>query len=329
MGYASRGQLAPVPTWAQTTAQGWEGHPTQSSDTGYQFPHPTLANSPSLYVENNSGDPSLVVDGWGNYDGCNPSTGFHAGEQSSYGPELSFLAKYRAANPGVPMASIKVVVGGSSIEEWLPGTTKWQVLKLHLDQAKVRFTNAGITPEWAGFFWNQGENGASTTWPYLHPTPGQEFSDKTRTFIAAVRAETSSQMPVVLARISANMLADNIILPLATGGTETVENVRGATNYRRAQQELVASDPGNALADSDNLPVWQNGDPRYWYHYTGAGYLALGERYYTAFAGATPPPPPPPALVVKFNGQAKPWTVKLNGALIGAPGDTIDVEGTP
>lgn len=326
MGYGDKIQLNPVPGWAQNAANGWTGAPTASSDTNVQYPKPTPANAPSLYNENNSGLISYVTDGWGPYDGCNPSTGPQAGERPSYGPELSFLARYRAANPTHSIAAIKCVLGGSSLEEWLPGQNMWAVLSLHISQATARLNAAGQPWEWAGFVWHQGESGCSSVWPYLNPTPGAEYSDKLRQFLSAVRGITSPTMPCVIARIGSHMLATNII-GTASSGIDTPANRTAATNYRRAQQVLVGGDPGNVWVDTDGLPVLQSGSSAYWYHHTGAGYLAMGERMYAAFAGAQPPPPPPPPLAVKFNGVSQPWSIYLNGTAIGGPGDVIDVVG--
>lgn len=327
-GRGNRTQLFPVPAWAQNAANGWTGAPTVSSDSGTPYPHPTLQNSPSLYVENNTGDPDLVVDGWGHYDGCNPDFGYHPGEQGSYGPELSFLARYRAEHPDEQLAAIKVVAGGTGIAEWMSGQLHDYWVR-HVDQAWARLTAAGFEPRWGGLVWMQGENGASTVWPYLHPTAGAEYSDQLRLFLSDVRLRTSLDMPVLIGRIGNHMLADNII-GTSWNGEDTPENRRGATLHRRAQQELVAADPGNALVDTDNLPVLQEGDPQWWYHHTGAGYLAMGERFYVALAGVTPPPPPPPALVVHvtINGVeqlGKTATVTLNGVPVGGPGDTLVV----
>jgi len=330
-GYGNRLQLNPVPSWAQTTANGWTGAPTVSSDSGFQYQHPTAANAPSLYNENSTGLTAGVYDSWGTYDGQSPkySTGA-IGEIGSYGPELSFLAKYRAANPTEQIAVLKVVLGGSSIVEWLPTTANmWVILKAHLDQAKARFAAASITPTWAGLVWMHGESGAASVWPYLNPTAGQEYKDQLRTLLAAIRAQTSASLPVAIGRIGNHMLLPNII-GTVNNGIDTPENRIAATNNRRAQQVLVANDAGNVWFDTDNLPVLQSGDSAYWYHHTGAGYLAMGERAYYAFSGATPPPPPAPLVtVVKFDGVEQPTktaTVTLNGEPVGGEDDVIHID---
>ena len=330
-GYGKRIQLDPVPSWAQNAANGWEGAPTESSDSGVQYPKPTATNAPSLYCENNSGLLSNVTDGWGTYDGENPAFGFHPGEQGSYGPELSFLAKYRAEHPTEDIVVIKVVLGGSNIVEWLDGGNMHDVLSLHISQAKARLAAASISYEWAGLIWHQGESGASKVWEYLN-TPTL-YASQLRTFLSEVRGMTDAAMPVVIARIGDQMLADAVITPMATGGLNTSENLIGATNNRRAQQVAVAADAGNAWADTDGLPVLESGSAAYWYHHTGAGYLAMGERLYAAWqlgVGEVPPPPPEPLKVnVTIGGvldATKTAAVCLNGAPVGGDDDVLDIE---
>lgn len=332
-GYGNRTQLTPVPSWAQTTANGWEGQPTASADSGVQYPHPTLANSPSLYVENNTGLASGISDGWGSYDGCNPAFGTHPGEQGSYGPELAFLARWRADHPGEGVACIKCVLGGSSLADWLPPNgSMWAILQTMIAQAKARLASTPYV--WSGLLWMQGESGASTAYPYLHPMPGQEYSDQLRVFLAAVRSLTSPSLPVALGRIGDQMLHDDVILPLVTADPRySAEQYRAATNYRRHQQEIVAADPGNALWSEDGLPRRLTDAPAYRYHHTGAGYLAAGERAYAAWlaaSGEVPPPPPAPLTVrVSRGGVLDPTltaTVTLNGAPVGAAGDVLLVD---
>src|SRR5216684_2486765 len=117
--YGQRGQLNPVPTWAQTAANGWEGHPVISSDTpNTQYDHPTLANFPMLYVD--SGNSGIMWNGWGAYEGSTPrySDGTII-EVGSYGPELAFLWEHKSAHATIPLAGIKDAVGGTSIIDWL------------------------------------------------------------------------------------------------------------------------------------------------------------------------------------------------------------------
>lgn len=279
-GYANRIQLNPVPGWAQTEANGWTGAPTVSYDTSVQYQHPTLENLPCLYNENNTGLMSGVVDAWGAYEGDNPQSGGGTSEVGSYGPELSFLAKYHADNPTIPIAAIKCVLGGSSIDQWVSGGSMDSIFAAHLSQAATRLTNAGISYVWEALIWMQGESGASTIWPYLN-TPNV-YSGALRDFITLTRSRTSSSLKVVIGRISNSMLADNIINPLVST-PYTADDYRAATNHRRDQQVLVAGDSGNTWWDNDNLPVLQSGDSSVWYHFQSQGYLAMGERAYDAY----------------------------------------------
>src|SRR5688572_16992947 len=93
-GYGNRLQLAPVPAWAQNAANGWTGAPTVSSDTGIEYPHPTLANAPLLYNQNVWTAP-YTVNGWGSFLGQAPQLNGTLQEASNYGPELSFMLRYQ------------------------------------------------------------------------------------------------------------------------------------------------------------------------------------------------------------------------------------------
>lgn len=330
-GYGNRAQLAPVPGWAQNPQNGWEGHPTRSADTDVEYPHPTLANAPSRYNSNNTGLMSGVIDGWGPYDGARPTTPTTYSEEGSYGPELAFLAKYRAEHLEDELAVVKCVLGGSSLAEWLPpSSTMWPILSAHLTQAAARLDAEEVAWEWAGFVWMQGESGCSTVWPYLNDP--QLYSTQLWTFLAAVRDLTEPALPVVIGRIGSHMLAEAVI-GTQSSGIDTPANRTAATEHRRSQQVLVGGDTGNVWADTDDLPVLESGSPAYWYHHTGAGYLAMGERFYAAWqqaVGETPPPAPTPLqTIVKEAGVVNSGltaSVTLNGVAVGGDNDVLVVD---
>lgn len=338
MGFGKRIQLAPVPTWAQTAANGWDGAPTRSSDSGIEYPHPTLANSPSRYNENNTGLMAGVYNAHGSYDGQSPkySSGGAIGEVGSYGPECSFAQLYRADRPGVELAIVKCVLGGSSIDDWLPEANKmWPIFVAMIQQMAARVAAEGKTLRWDVMPWHQGENGCSSVYPFLNDP--QSYSTKLRRFLSLVREVTSPDLRVLIDRVGNHMMAPAII-GTRSSGIDTPENRLAATQHRREQQMLVGGDPGNIWVDTDNLPVLQSGsDPSQWFHHTGAGYLALGERNYAAYqqlAGIAPPPPPPPppapmTIIVRQEGIVHPdltATVTLNGEPIGGSGDTLVVD---
>lgn len=284
MGYARRIQLAPVPSWAQTEAHGWEGHPTRSSDTGRQYQRPTAANFPCRYVEY-FGRP--VADAWGRYLGQTPLESGMA-ERGEYGVELAFHWRYKEEHPGDEIAVIKIALGGTSIDDWLPARSglapndgaMWQLLAQEIGRAKRRLAAERVEYEWAGMTWMQGENGCSTVWYYLN-TP-YVFRDKTRAFFAAVRAATAADLPIALGRIGDQMLAPAVI-GYGSNGINTPENRIAATNWRRGLQVEMGGDPRCAWWDEDMLPVARSGDPAYWYHHAPAGVLAQGERAYAAW----------------------------------------------
>ncbi len=288
-GHGNYIQLSPVPIWAQNTANGWDGSALASEKSGVIYPHPTATNLPYLYNSNATGLLTYQFNSWGPYVGMKPNANGIATEESWFGPELSFLHKYRMAHPTDEVAVLKQTIGGSSMEEWMPGYTgsnrHFLLLEKQINDAKARLTAAGKTYVFGGFIWVHGESGASSVYPYLYPTVGQEYSDKLRTFLTAVRNLTSASMPVIIGRNSDSMGFDNIIDPqinlTASNGINTKANLIAATNYRRLQQELVAHDPGNMLASADGRTVLQdNSNSAYWYHKTGRAELAYGEDMY-------------------------------------------------
>lgn len=306
-GYGNYNQLDPVPAWAQNAANGWTGAPTVSSDTQIQYERPSPTVCPFLYIGNDSG---LAIDQpttFGPFLGCNSATAsYHAGQASLYGPEMSFMSRWAADNPGVPAAVLKVVLGGSSIADWLMGDMAWWPQAI--SGAVSALTALGHTVEFAGMAWMQGESGAANVYNYLHPTPGQLYIDYVRTFFAQVRAATSASMPIVVGRISNSMEAPGIINALvASDPRYTSDQYIAATEFVRAQQVTLGSDPGNTWWDNDGLPVLTTDPPQWQYHFTSAGYLAMGERAYAAFAHSVPPPPPLPTSYtgsISVNGSA-------------------------
>lgn len=320
-GYGKRERLAPLESWVT-------GSPDASSDTGVQYAKPTLATLPGLYNSNNTGLESYVFNTWGRHIG-ERLEGTTYRLDTGYGPELSFMHRLHQDQPDIDLALIKCVLGGSNIKEWLPGAKLWPMLSRTITEAVARLNASGEVWDWGGFLWMQGENGATSMWAYQN-TP-DEYSGHLRQFLAAVRGLTSPTLPVVIGRIGNHLLADNIINPLVTS-TYRAADLRAATEHRRSQQVLVGGDPGNGWADTDNLPVLQTGDPQWWYHHTGPGYLAMGERFYETWkviTGIEPPPPPPPLVTrVYENGvlTTKRATVRLNGNLVGGSGDILEIE---
>jgi hypothetical protein len=296
------GQLDPVPVWAQKPELGWTGAPTVSSDSGIRYERPTLQNAPMLFNSTVSG---TVANAWCNYEGSMPGVAWPSGQptggcidQSFYGPEVSFLARYRQDHPGVPLAAIKLGLGGTALNDWMPGGSAHEALKKTISEAAQRLNAAGMPYKWAGLIWMQGENGSSGTYALVNKDPTAAYSYSLRKFLAIVRGWTDANMPVAIGRISNSMEAPDIInalvaaddcRPFSTGYTPYQACV-AADELRRSQQVVVGGDPGNTWWDNDNLPVNHAGEPAHWYHFTGAGYLAMGERAYAAFCRLVPPP---------------------------------------
>jgi hypothetical protein len=128
----------------------------------------------------------------------------------SYGLELSFAARFRAAYPATPLAIIKTALGGSSLAgDWLPantgsnttGTDKLQfaVMRLMIQQAAARLNASEPGAwEWGGFIWMQGESGAHSA---STAASDATYLADARLFFTAVRALTRSNLPVLIGRI--------------------------------------------------------------------------------------------------------------------------------
>ena len=333
-------QLAPVPVWAQTAANGWTGAPQVSSDApNAGYPHPSITTAPCLWAYSNGGTVGSIPTQWTPYALSKLNSSGAVVDSDQYGPELSFIYRYMANHPGVSVAVVKCVLGGSAITDWLPDPSRPQnmatILSLMLDQAKQRLDASGETWEWAGMLWMQGESAAATAYPYLNPGLEPQYSTQLRQFLAGVRAQTRPNLPVVIGRIGNQMLADPVVDSFVVAGSvyQTRENVIGAINYRRALQVQVGSEANNGWTDTDNLPVNTADAPAYRYHFTGPGYLAMGERMYLTYSqiiGETPAPPPAPGRVdVSFAGILDPTktaTITVNGVAITVkPGDIITV----
>ena len=71
-GYSPMINLLTTPTYARTPLNEWTGASPASADSGVQYPAPTLAANPSLYLDNTSGTFGGAVDAWGPYDKQNP-----------------------------------------------------------------------------------------------------------------------------------------------------------------------------------------------------------------------------------------------------------------
>jgi Carbohydrate esterase, sialic acid-specific acetylesterase len=323
--------LPPVPTWQP-------GTPYQSSDAPYAiYQHPTTVNSPSIYNGSSGGGPAYVYDLWSPYDGGKYNTSGVLGDEYGFGPEVSFMAKWRALNPGVVPMVIKCVLSGSSITDWTkPIGPQWQALDRAVALAKAKLAAQGEVPDFDAFIWWQGENGASTEYDYVFPIPSTDFAAKTRTFLSDVRGITSPSLKIVVARIGDWMTHSDVITSYVGTGSnsyKTPENRVGATNKRRDQQVSIGMDAGNGWTDMDGLPRALTTPVEYRYHPTPEGYLAAGERLFNTYLqvkGIVPPPPLPPGVVdIYFGGTLDPTktgTITINGVLLVVkPGDVITV----
>ena len=324
-------QLPPVPSWAQNTANGWSGAPMVSLD-GTVYPKPDATNGgDTWYLHANGGGVAYVFDSWGSYIGQKAQTNGTWGDESNFGPELSFIRLWQLAHPGEKVAVVKVCLGGSNIDQYNPSTgTEYAALVKAIDFLKARLIAQNEVASWDGLVFWHGESGASTVWPALNPTPGQEYKDKANAFFAGVRSITDINLPIATARIGDWMLHSDVIGTLVNG-IDTPENRIYATNYRRSQQDALANLNRVSVVNMDGLTRLRQGI--YSYHIEGSSVLQAGKRLYDGWLiaqGLTPPPPPPPLDVQIWQGGILSTTltadVFLNGVLQGKAGDIIKVE---
>jgi hypothetical protein len=284
-----------VATSDQSAINEWTGAAAASLDSGVQYPYPTLANAPCLYAENRSNTTSYY-DGWGTYvkQYRDPNNGGALTDFSSYGPELSFLAKFAAAYPSTPLAAVKCAVGGTGLAaNWLPANTGsnntgtdrdcYAMFKAMIQQAAARLdaSDGAGNWQWAGFLWYQGESGAHSA---TTAASDATYLADARLLFAAVRGLTRSDLPIIVARIGDNWGWGNVGdatdatnanpyltaagFPWAaidysinntdgrTAGSQTTRNsyLAGA-RQRRATQVTLGGDANCTWFSTDGLPV--------------------------------------------------------------------------
>ncbi len=208
------GPSANVAGFAKTNLNEWTGASPVSTSSGLQYNFPTSVNAPCLWNENTNGTIGSVYDGWGpvlkqypNSSGVLQNTSQNA--SGSYGPEFSFMMSHLANNPSVPLAGIKVSLGGTSLaSDWMPANTgsnagadkaQFAILRLMINQAAARLNAAGSPWRWGSFIWLQGENGAHTTTGI--PANDNAYLSDARAMFGVVRTLTRSNLPVVVGRI--------------------------------------------------------------------------------------------------------------------------------
>jgi hypothetical protein len=188
-------------------------------------------------------------------------------------------------------------------------------LRTLMAQAAARLDGAGLDWRWAGFLWWQGESGA-----HGGQTDDSAYLSDSRAFFAYVRSITRADLPVIVGRIGNNWgweSSPNSFLVragypwaaidtsitgsgLVAGAQATRDSYRASAVLRRAVQVTLGNDARCAWWDNDDLPTHPpfNPDVAAWaaangqanpnndlsaYHCSGPGYMASGERAFTAF----------------------------------------------
>lgn len=281
------GMLGPTPV--DHSAPFWEGFTHRSSDSLYEYPVPTAANSPGLaWYPNGFTFPDRWTTDTGHYiDVLYPERVVEVEAQvARYGPELAFIWKYRQAHPTTPLVVLKYAAGGTAINNWIPydastnpfGGSEYNVWVSLINQAKARLDGAGISYRFAAYLWYQGEAGA------VQVDSSPSFATKTRQHLSLIRAITSTSMPCIIGRISDNMYRDNMVDPEIPANGANRAAIYAHLDTRRALQVAVGSDANNAWWSNDGLRAYGDVNPNETIHLWPYEYLTSGERAYTAFA---------------------------------------------
>ncbi len=181
-------------------------------------------------------------------------TDFSAG---NFGPEVEFIQEITQAHPNQKYLFIKYAWGGTSLTQWLPGTTHYQTLKNNVFKA-LGALNTDY--DLAGFLWMQGETDA------FSPNDAGLYADRFNTMITSLRNELGEpNLPVLIGQID----------PPTACCTATVQ---------AAEADFVASDAQARWVLTGGLSRCWN-DP---IHYNSAGQIDLGHRFFASYQTLAP-----------------------------------------
>jgi iduronate 2-sulfatase len=206
-------------------------------------------------------NPPTSSDGWKPLaPGFSMPPGYKGGLPApTFGPELGFAAALLAAKPDQRLAFIKGSKGGTSIEEWKPGTkgaasTQGPCYRAYLETialAEKALTANGDTMTIRALLWHQGESNAKDT--------AEEYQAKLAVLIARLREDVAqADLPVVVGEVFDNGKRDGV---------------------RAAERAIVKAIPAVAFASAEGLVTSDNGT-----HFDSASQLQLGRRFAAALA---------------------------------------------
>ncbi len=172
------------------------------------------------------------------------------------GPGLSFAEKVREANPGREIGLIPCAVGGSRIDDWVPGQKHEQTGIYAYDAMLERVKNAKKNGRIKGILWHQGEGDSS-------PERSAVYRDKLKAFFRKLRKDIG---------------AENVPVIIGTLGDFYVEKNPSAS----AINEIIGQFPGESgqvyVVHSSGLKDLGDGT-----HFDGSAAQELGRRYAEKF----------------------------------------------
>lgn len=185
-----------------------------------------------------------------------------------WGPEAQFTKLYRQQHGAEKIYILKYAIGGTQLghtsgSDWLPSETAelFALTTTELNSLKARLTEKWLTPVVRAIVGMQGEADASTVDGGALAAAYQ--ANKTA-FYAAARTNWGD---------ANTRFIDGRISTTARSPTLTY-----ADTVRAAQVAAAAAEGNAAICNTDDLPL--SGDAL---HFTAAGYVTLGERFYSAY----------------------------------------------
>jgi iduronate 2-sulfatase len=206
-------------------------------------------------------NPPASSDGWKPLaPGFSIPPGYKGGVPSAvFGPELGFAAALLAAKPGTRLALIKGSKGGTTIEQWSPGTKGasatqgpcYRDFLATIAMATEALAKQGDTLTVRALLWHQGESNAKDD--------AATYQAKLANLIARLREDLGQpDLPVVVGEVFDDHKRDGV---------------------RAAQRQIATAVPHVAFASAEGLTTSDNGT-----HFDARSQLVLGRRFAEALA---------------------------------------------
>jgi hypothetical protein len=176
------------------------------------------------------------------------------------GPGLAFAEEVSRKKPGRNIGLIPCAVGGSGIDDWVPGVKHEQTGIYAYDAMLMRVKAASKHGKIKGILWHQGESDCS-------PAKSAVYYEKLSAFFKRLRKETGTKKtPLILGTLGDFIVAKN---PEATKINQVMKDYSAAN-----KNTYVVSSSGLVHLGDDT-------------HFDTKSAQELGKRYAEAFLNAT------------------------------------------